>query len=98
MSLSDSRKILTLEILNYLLGITEGAVGHYMTGRRTPPLKNIKQIAAMLDTSVSELIEDDPYYLQSQTEREFIDLLRQVPEDQRETLLRIIKSLTEKPE
>lgn len=75
------------------LGVTEGAVGHWMTGKRSPDLKTIKGIAVMLDTSLSELLEDDPYYLQSQNERDIVDLYRQLPESQHETIARIIKSL-----
>lgn len=47
---------LTQELLARKLGITRGAVTHYITGRRQPPLKQFQKLAAILKVDPAWLL------------------------------------------
>lgn len=53
---------MTQEILAQKMGITRGAVTHYLAGRRVPPLRQFQKLAAILKT--------DPAWLQFGTSEE----------------------------
>jgi len=42
------------------LGVTRGAVGHYLAGRREPTLEQLKKVAAGLRLTMSELLGEVP--------------------------------------
>lgn len=53
---------MTQEMLAHKMGITRGAVTHYLAGRRVPPLKQFQKLAAILKA--------DPAWLQFGTKNE----------------------------
>ena len=60
MNLSELRKRnnISQEELANTLGITQGAVSAYETGRWEPSITTIKKMASILDCTVDELLED----------------------------------------
>ena len=95
-----ARSILKSKGLRYIdiaqaLGVTESAVGHYLTGRREPTLEIIRKIAAMCGQSLSELVGEDPRFLVDENEKQLIDLLRKLSEAEKQAALKIIKALAE---
>lgn len=79
-----------------ILDVTTGTVGHWMVGRREPTLEQIKQIAKVVDKSVSELAGEDFYYLTDGTERDVINTWRSLTPEQRVLLLGMLKSASPK--
>jgi transcriptional regulator with XRE-family HTH domain len=77
------------------LGVTESAVGHYLTGRREPTLEVIRKIAGMCGMSLSELVGEDPRFVVDEKEKQLIDLIRQLSEPEKQAALKIIKALAE---
>ena len=47
---------LTQQDIADTLGVTRGAVGHYLVGRRDPSINQIIELAACLDVSVGWLL------------------------------------------
>lgn len=60
MNLSELRKKknISQEELANALGITQGAVSAYETGRWEPSITTIKKMASILDCTVDELLKD----------------------------------------
>lgn len=77
------------------LCVTEGAVSHYLSGRREPPIETIRKLAAMLDMSLSELVEGDPFYVSDPDEQAALAVLRRMPPERRATALRLLETLAE---
>lgn len=48
---------LTQHDLAKFLGITRGAAGHYLTGRRQPTIEQVQEIAKFCRVSLSWLVE-----------------------------------------
>ena len=46
----------TQQVLARAVGLTQGAVAHWESGRRQPPLAMLRKIAAALGVDVRELI------------------------------------------
>jgi len=95
---TKARSILKSKGMRYIdiaqaLGVTESAVGHYLTGRREPTLEVIRKIAAMCGMSLSELVGEDPRFLVDEQEKQLIDLLRQLSESEKQAALKIIRAL-----
>lgn len=60
MNLTELRKkkSISQEELAKALGITQGAISAYETGRWEPSIATIKKMSAVLDCTVDELLED----------------------------------------
>ena len=86
------RKITYQDVADYC-GVEKATVGHWMTGRNNPRIEQIIKIARMLGMSVSELTGEDSYYLHDSLEREFIDHIRNMSNDDRSRLMAIAESL-----
>lgn len=74
------------------LGLTGPAVGHYIHGRRVPPVKQLKGIAAFLGVTVAELIEDTAYITEDETEKRLLDAIRSLPPEQREAAAAMLEA------
>jgi transcriptional regulator with XRE-family HTH domain len=61
------------------LDVKKSRVGHWMTGRHYPSLQMLGEIAAMLETSVAELISEDSYYIRNEIEMDAVRVLRETP-------------------
>ena len=65
------------------LGVSEGAVGHWLRGFREPTVEVIAKLCAIAGRSVAEVMAADPYWISNPTERALIDAWRAMPEEQR---------------
>ena len=79
------------------LGVSTGAVGHYMVGRREPTLEQLRKIAGFLNMSLSELLESDPFFLIDDNEKSLISVFRSLTEDDRSTALRLLDAMKKPP-
>lgn len=78
------------------LGVSEGAVGHWLRGFREPTVEVIAKLCAIAGRSVAEVMASDPYWISNPTERALIDAWRAMPEDQRQAFA--ILAETRKPQ
>ena len=51
---------LTQQALADTLGVTQAAVANWEHGRRCPPVKTLRRIAAALGCTIADLIDDTP--------------------------------------
>ena len=72
------------------LGASTSAVGHWLTGKREPPLETIQKMAAILGKTVSELCGEDAYFVVDREERQIIDSVRNMTPQERALLLRML--------
>lgn len=79
--------------LAVVLGCTEGAVGHYLNGRREPSVETLRTIAEQAGLALSEMVGDDPRFIADEHEKQLIDVFRQLPADKQTHLLALIDSL-----
>jgi transcriptional regulator with XRE-family HTH domain len=93
-----ARRGLTLAQLAERLGVTEGACSHWETGRRLPSIEQVRRIAMALDVDLAELVADDPAFAVSAQEQRALDLLRAIPDRQRELALRLLEQMANNPE
>lgn len=76
-----------------VLGCTEGAVGHYLRGRREPTVETLRIIAEQAGLSLSEMVGDDPRFIADTDEKQLVDLFRGLAPEKRASLLSLIKAL-----
>lgn len=81
--LARARGITYLDLAE-ALNVNKSTVGHWLTGRNNPRLQVIARIATLLNTTVTELISEDAYFLTDPQERRGIDQLREIPADKRQ--------------
>lgn len=77
------------------LGITEGAVSNYLNGYREPSIAQLKEIAAMCKTSLSDLVGDDAYFVTTPDEKRLIDSYRDLPDSAKRAFELLIESMRE---
>lgn len=78
------------------LGLTPGAVGHYLAGQRDPRPDVLKTLAKRIGVSVSELIEDDPAFARDAVEAEALAAMRAIKdESRRAAAIAMLKSLAD---
>ena len=75
------------------LNITRGAVSHYLNGIREPSINQVKEIAKMLDESLSELLGDDATFITGDNPLRMQDLLKGLPEDKQLLAIKLVESL-----
>lgn len=51
----------TQATLAQIIGMTQGAIAHYESGRRKPPLDECRRIVAALNTNGAEVTLDDVF-------------------------------------
>lgn len=71
------------------MGVTEGAVSHWLRGFREPSVDVIARLCALAGRSVAEVMSDEPYWITNPTERALLDVWRNMPDEQRQALLTI---------
>lgn len=52
---------ITQVVLARLIGLTQSAIAHYESGRRTPPLEECRRIVVALNTSGADVTLDDVF-------------------------------------
>jgi len=72
------------------LRVSKGTVSHWFKGRNRARLETIQRIAQVLDTTLTELVSEDPYFLTEDKERDLIDLYRQIPEEKRHEAAKLL--------
>ena len=76
-----------------VLGCTEGAVGHYLRGRREPTVETLRIIAEQAGLSLSDMVGDDPRFIADADEKSLIDAFRKLDAEKRHSLLTLAKAL-----
>jgi transcriptional regulator with XRE-family HTH domain len=70
---------------------SESAAYSWLNGNREPTLDVIRRIAKeCLGVSIGELIEDDPYFVTDEYERELIDGFRELDKEQQDLFRQLI--------
>lgn len=70
---------------------SESSAYAWLNGNREPPLEVIRRIAKeCLGVTIGELIEDDPYFLTDENERELLDGFRSLEKEQQDLFRQII--------
>ena len=81
-----------------VLNVTEGAVSHYLNGAREPSINQVKEIAKMIDMSLSELLGDDAVFITNLKEIKAAELIQQMPEEKKDLALKLLATLAENEE
>jgi transcriptional regulator with XRE-family HTH domain len=76
-----------------VIGCTEGAVGHYLRGRREPTVETLRIIAEQAGLSLSDMVGDDPRFIADADEKSLIDAFRKLDAEKRHSLLTLAKAL-----
>lgn len=93
-----SRSDLVREIARKMAS-SESAAYAWLNGNREPPLEVIRRIAKeCLGVSIGELVEDDPYFVTDEKERELIDAFRKLEQIQQDLHRQLIASQAKKSE
>lgn len=79
-----------------LLNVSESAVGHYLSGRRQMKVRQLKALAEFLNMTLSEMVGDDALFVEETEEKELIELIRSLPEEQRKAALALLRSFTDR--
>ncbi len=69
------------------LGVERGTVSNWIRGKRTPQLGHLQEAARILNMSLSEILGEEILFAETRTEREAIQLLRELPETDREKFI-----------
>ena len=89
----------TLIELAELTNVTPPAVGHWLSGRREPPIPALKIMAEKAGMSLNELFGDSTTYLVvDKDEIRLVELARRVPRDQLPMLAKMIAALADQPQ
>lgn len=79
------------------VGVTLGAIGQYEIGRNLPRLKRLEAIAEVLGVTTGWLLTgdepDEQVRAQTANEAEALRIVRDLPEDQQETALAVLKAM-----
>jgi transcriptional regulator with XRE-family HTH domain len=74
------------------LGVQKSTVGHWMTGRHFPSLARLEKIAAMLNTSVPDLVADDDRFARDELESNLLHEIRETPAEYRAQALAMLRA------
>ena len=69
------------------VGVTRGAVSLWVTNRATPSLGHLLAISKALNMTLSEILGDEVLVAETKTEREIIETLRELNEEERRQLV-----------
>lgn len=87
-------KGITLREIGDALSVTEGAVSHWLSGRREPPIKAIRAMAKLAGVTMDELFgQDSKYLLIDEEEVRIVEMMRAIPAADKDTLLRMLAAL-----
>ena len=80
------------------LQVAESTVYAWLNGGREVTPEELKIIAGEAGFTVSELLQEDVYYLRDKTERELMDAFRSMSETERSLVFRMIAGTESPPE
>lgn len=89
------RKRITYADIAARIGVSDGAVGHYMVGRRRASLEVIRKIAVVLEVPLMTLVEDDLDVARTQEEARMLEVFRSIPPEKQDLALKLLAQLTE---
>ena len=89
------RKQLVYRDLAKKLNVTEGAVSHYLNGARDPSIDQVKEMAKMVEISVSELLGDDAVFISCKKEIKAAQLIRSMDSDKKAMALKLLETLVD---
>jgi len=75
------------------LGVSKQTISAWCSGRRTPNIEAINEIARMLNMTYNELLGADDLFVTDPQEKEAIKLLRELPPDSVKLALNLIETL-----
>ena len=85
----------TMQDLAVRIGVKQPAVSLYLSGKREPTISQIKEMAKMLDMSLSELLGDDATFIADKKQIEALEEFKQIPDDKKEIAIKLLRSLQE---
>ena len=88
----DERGISQADLARHL-DVSRATVSNWLSGNRTPSYANLVRIAKAVSMSISELLGEDVVFAESRQEHEVIELMRDMTEEEREILLRMIHAI-----
>ena len=73
------------------LGVTRGTVSNWLKGKRTPSLGHLQQTARILNMSITEILGEEILFAETKPERDMIELLRNLSEEDQQQLIRMAR-------
>ena len=77
------------------LGVSESMVSQYLRGTKGPSVKVFREMAKVLEMSLSELMGDDARFYADEKQIRAADLMKEIPADKQDIALKLLESLTE---
>lgn len=77
------------------LGVSESMVSQYLRGTKGPSVRVFRNMAKVLDMSLSELMGDDARFYSDDKQIRAADLMKEIPEDKQDIAIKLLESLTE---
>ncbi len=84
---------LTYSDIGDTMGVSRSLVGHWLTGRRDPKIKYIKQIAITLGVTLKDLIGDDAIILSKDQEVSLVEVFRGLSDEHKAILINMAEGL-----
>lgn len=78
------------------MSVSKGAISHWFNGRSEPTVERIRELADVLDASVAEWFEDDPYFIRDPALREIVDKARRFTPEELDEAARFLDYLAAK--
>ena len=79
------------------LSVSKGTVSHWLHGRHRPSLKQLREIARVLEVSLPELIEGDEAFVRDEVEQAVLQELRSIDRDRHQQALELVKAVLSTP-
>lgn len=80
------------------LGVTTGAVSHWLTGKREPSIETIRTMVSLAGMTLDELFQEpDKFLVASKDEIEVVELLRDLTPQNAEAARTMLRALAQKP-
>jgi len=76
------------------IGVERAAVSKWVNGHATPTYGHLRKVAQVLNMSISEILGDEVVIAETKIEREILLELRKLSPEDRKTLERMVKALS----
>lgn len=75
------------------LSISEGTMTNWLTGKYQPPLGKLRELSDLIGISYADMMLDDDSLARDQNELDMLRSLRNIPDDQKEHALALVKAI-----